>query len=60
MSRPAVLIELAADPAFARDLSAGGVFVPNCGLALQDEVAASNTVVPWLALVAAWSRTPAT
>ena len=25
---------------------------------LQDEVAASNTVVPWLALVAAWSRTP--
>ena len=27
---------------------------------LQDEVAASNTVVPWLALVAAWSRTPAT
>ena len=26
---------------------------------LQDEVAHSNTVVPWIALVGAWSRTPA-
>jgi ubiquinone/menaquinone biosynthesis C-methylase UbiE len=26
---------------------------------LQDEVASSNTVVPWLALVGAWCRTPA-
>jgi hypothetical protein len=35
VSRPAVTIEL--NPSLARDLSAGGVFVPNCGLALQDE-----------------------
>ncbi len=27
---------------------------------LQEEVASSNTVVPWLALVGAWSRTPMT
>jgi hypothetical protein len=26
---------------------------------LHDEVASSNTVVPWLALVGAWCRTPA-
>ena len=25
---------------------------------LHEEVASSNTVVPWLALVGAWSRTP--
>jgi hypothetical protein len=37
VNRPAVLIELASDPAFARDLAAGGVFVPNCTLAIQSE-----------------------
>jgi len=25
---------------------------------LEDEVASSNTVVPWIALVGAWCRTP--
>jgi hypothetical protein len=27
---------------------------------IQEEVASSNTVVPWLALVEAWCRTPIT
>lgn len=25
---------------------------------LQDEIASSNTVVPWIGLVAAWARKP--
>ena len=37
MTRPAVQIELADDPAFARDLAAGGVFVPDTTLAIQSE-----------------------
>ncbi len=37
MSRPAITIELAADPAFARDLAAGGVFVPETALPIQTE-----------------------
>jgi hypothetical protein len=32
-----VVIELAADARFARDLAAGGVFVPGCALRLSDE-----------------------
>ena len=37
MSRRAIEIELANDPAFARDLSAGGVFVPHTDLEIQSE-----------------------
>jgi hypothetical protein len=37
--RRTVLIELAADAQHARDLSAGGVFVPGCALALNEECA---------------------
>jgi hypothetical protein len=35
--RPTVVIELAADAQHARDLSAGGVFVPGCALALNSD-----------------------
>ena len=35
MDRPTVVIELADDPKLARDLSAGGVFVPRCTLPLN-------------------------
>jgi hypothetical protein len=37
VSRSTVVIELAADARFARDLAAGGVFVPGCALRLADE-----------------------
>ncbi|HEU4728141.1 MAG TPA: hypothetical protein VFT22_09640, partial [Kofleriaceae bacterium] len=37
MSRSTVVIELAGDPAMARDLAAGGVFVPGCTLGLSEE-----------------------
>jgi hypothetical protein len=37
--RPSVVIELAADAQHARDLSAGGVFVPGCALELNAECA---------------------
>jgi hypothetical protein len=35
--RPTVVVELAADARHARDLSAGGIFVPGCALALSSE-----------------------
>src|SRR5262245_4021273 len=34
MSRPTVVLDLAGDHQIARDLAAGGVFVPGCTLAL--------------------------
>ncbi len=37
MSRPTVIIELAGDAQFSRDLAAGGVFVPGCTLQLTEE-----------------------
>lgn len=37
MSRPVVVLELAGQPALARDLAAGGVFVPDCTLAINQE-----------------------
>ena len=37
MERPTVVIELAADVHVARDLAAGGVFVPSCGLAINSD-----------------------
>ncbi|NVB82291.1 MAG: hypothetical protein HOV81_28175 [Kofleriaceae bacterium] len=37
MSRPIVVLELAGQPALARDLAAGGVFVPGCTLAMNQE-----------------------
>ncbi|HET9621258.1 MAG TPA: hypothetical protein VFP84_07830 [Kofleriaceae bacterium] len=37
MTRPTVVIELAGDAQFARDLAVGGVFVPGCTLRLTDE-----------------------
>ncbi len=37
MSRPTVIVEIASDPRSATDLAAGGVFVPECGLTLNDE-----------------------
>ncbi len=37
MGRPTVIIELAGDAQFARDLAAGGVFVPGCTLQLTEE-----------------------
>jgi len=37
VSRATVVIELAADVQFARDLAAGGVFVPGCVLRLAQE-----------------------
>jgi hypothetical protein len=37
MSRPTVVLELADNPQFARDLAAGGVFVQGCALAVLDE-----------------------
>jgi hypothetical protein len=35
--RPTVVVELIADARHARDLSAGGIFVPGCALALNSE-----------------------
>jgi PilZ domain len=37
MSRPTVVVELADNPRFVEDVSAGGVFVPHGDLALNDE-----------------------
>ncbi|MBA3392585.1 MAG: hypothetical protein H0T89_08075 [Deltaproteobacteria bacterium] len=37
--RPTIVIELASDARFARDLAAGGVFVPGCALAMNSECA---------------------
>ncbi len=37
MDRQTVIIELADDPTFARDLSAGGVFVPRCAFKLNSD-----------------------
>ena len=37
MTRPTVVIELAGDAQFARDLAVGGVFVPGCALRLTQE-----------------------
>jgi hypothetical protein len=37
VSRATVVIELGADAGFARDLAAGGVFVPGCALRLDQE-----------------------
>ena len=37
MSRPTVVVELADNPRFVEDVSAGGVFVPDGDLALNDE-----------------------
>ena len=37
MSRPTVVVELADNPRFVEDVSAGGVFVPDGNLALNDE-----------------------
>ena len=37
VDRPTVVIELADDPKLARDLSAGGVFVPACALKLNSD-----------------------
>lgn len=37
MSRPTVVLELAANPRFVDDVSAGGVFVPGCALEVQSE-----------------------
>ena len=37
MDRQTVVIELADDPKLARDLSAGGVFVPRCALRLNED-----------------------
>ena len=37
MSRPTVVVELADNPQFVEDVSAGGVFVPDGNLALNDE-----------------------
>jgi len=37
VSRPTVIIELAGDAQFSRDLAAGGVFVPGCTLQLTEE-----------------------
>jgi hypothetical protein len=37
VDRPTVVIELADDPKLARDLSAGGVFVPRCELRLNED-----------------------
>ena len=37
MSRPTVIIELAGDAQFSRDLAVGGVFVPGCTLRLTEE-----------------------
>jgi hypothetical protein len=37
VSRPVVVLELAGQPALARDLAAGGVFVPDCTLAMNQE-----------------------
>jgi hypothetical protein len=35
--RPTVVIELADDPAIARDVAAGGIFVPGCTLKMNDD-----------------------
>jgi hypothetical protein len=37
MSRPTVVLELAANPRFVDDVNAGGVFVPGCALEVQSE-----------------------
>jgi len=37
VTRPVVVLELGEDPQIARDLEAGGVFVPGCALALDTE-----------------------
>ena len=37
MERPTVVIELADDPKLARDISAGGVFVPGCALKFNED-----------------------
>lgn len=37
MSRPTVVLELAANPRFVDDVNAGGVFVPGCALEVQAE-----------------------
>ena len=37
MDRPTVVIELADDPKAARDIAAGGVFVPGCALKINSE-----------------------
>lgn len=37
MSRPTVVLELAANPRFIEDVNAGGVFVPGCALQVQSE-----------------------
>lgn len=37
MSRPTVVLELAANPRFVDDVAAGGVFVPGCALEVQSE-----------------------
>lgn len=37
MERPTVVIELAEDPKLARDIAAGGVFVPRCALKINDD-----------------------
>ena len=39
MDRPTVVIELADDPKLARDISAGGVFVPGCNLKINSDCA---------------------
>jgi hypothetical protein len=37
VSRPTVVLELAADPRLAKDLEAGGVFVPGCTVGLNED-----------------------
>ena len=37
MSRPTVVLELAANPRFVEDVNAGGVFVPGCALEVSSE-----------------------
>jgi len=39
VDRPTVVIELADDPTLARDISAGGVFVPGCTLRINSDCA---------------------
>ncbi len=36
-ARPVVVLELSGDPALVRDLAAGGVFVPGCALAINED-----------------------
>lgn len=37
MGRPIVVLELAADPRVARDVAAGGVFVPGCAVGINED-----------------------